>query len=293
VAGSLRESSRAAGAPPATGNRGADRARAALAAAHPEWARALADLSAIADPAERIAHAEALITSLAGTDVPDAITFFRESAIDGVGKEIATGLLRRLTTFHPQSAAAYAESLPPGEERTEALQTVATVWADTDAARAAEWVKTWDAGVGQDEGLIKIAYETAPKDAVGAIDLVADLPPSEERNAVVDHAAAQWATAQPREAAEWAAQLPKGAVRDQVLARILVEWAVEDPAMAAAVAVSQLPPGRLMDDTVISIVQRWTQTDPVGAGKWIEQFPEGPLKQTAMENFTQLRDHKF
>jgi len=49
-----------------------------------------------------------------------------------------------------------------------------------------------------------------------------------------------------------------------------------------------LPPGGRQDDTIVSIVQRWAQTEPAQAADWVVQFPEGRLRDTAVQNLVQI-----
>ena len=49
----------------------------------------------------------------------------------------------------------------------------------------------------------------------------------------------------------------------------------------------ELPAGRLQADTIISIVQRWAQQSPADATDWVNQFPDGDLRDTALECLAQ------
>jgi hypothetical protein len=38
----------------------------------------------------------------------------------------------------------------------------------------------------------------------------------------------------------------------------------------------------VQDRTIVAIVQRWVQTDAPGATAWVNQFPEGTLRESAL-----------
>jgi hypothetical protein len=40
----------------------------------------------------------------------------------------------------------------------------------------------------------------------------------------------------------------------------------------------------LQADTIVSIVQRWSQRSPGEAAEWVDQFPEGALRDAAIES---------
>ena len=46
-----------------------------------------------------------------------------------------------------------------------------------------------------------------------------------------------------------------------------------------------MEPGPAQERAIAAIVQRWSQQDPAAARKWIDSFPEGPIKQNAHEHF--------
>jgi hypothetical protein len=49
-----------------------------------------------------------------------------------------------------------------------------------------------------------------------------------------------------------------------------------------------LPPGKIPSAAINSMVERWAQRDPQTARAWVEEFPEGTLRETARDNLEKL-----
>jgi hypothetical protein len=94
----------------------------------------------------------------------------------------------------------------------------------------------------------------------------------------------EWAVTEPVAAADWAGRISSLPLRATSLAGIAIVWSEQDPAAAAAMAVQELPAGRLQADTIVSIVQRWGRQAREDAAAWVDQFPEGDLRDAAMES---------
>jgi hypothetical protein len=94
----------------------------------------------------------------------------------------------------------------------------------------------------------------------------------------------EWASKDGQSAAQWARQIQAGTLREQALGCIATAWGDSDPFSAATLAVSELPAGRTQDDAVVGIARRWAQRQPEQAAAWVEGFPAGELKVTAVEN---------
>ncbi|HTJ79863.1 MAG TPA: hypothetical protein VL357_12780 [Rariglobus sp.] len=260
---------------------------AGLALRQTKWAAELKEITATEEPA-RSDKIRSFIADVPVEDLLAAMDFFRGNPFFGPSGDISSGLLRRLAKLDPETASISVENMAPGTERITALNDVAVIWSNLDITKAADWVKQWPDEKERQGGLITVAYEAARTDAIGAMSLAIDLPPSKDRDALIDHTAAQWAATSPDDAAKWAQTIPDTDLRAQVLERISTEWATQNPVAAATLAVTQLPSGRIQNDAIVGIVARWVQTDPKGATDWVTHFPEGPLRQTAMESIKKL-----
>ena len=161
---------------------------------------------------------------------------------------------------------------------------VAIEWANVDLDSTIAWARQLPGAAEQKTLLLAAANEAARTDPMAALRIAVTLPADGERNETIRRAATEWTSHDATSAVDWAKQIPDEILRSQVLAAEAVAWSESKPESAATLAVENLPTGRLLDDTVVSIVQRWAQRQPEAAAAWVEQFPEGTLRVTAMEN---------
>jgi hypothetical protein len=121
-----------------------------------------------------------------------------------------------------------------------------------------------------------------------ALNLASELPPGARRDELLAHGARQWAAQTPQEAIVWAEQLPDEVVRGRLFASIASVWADSDPLAAATFAATSIKPGRPQEDAVVSVIQQWAQQAPEAAAAWIQEFPTGALRETALEELVKL-----
>jgi hypothetical protein len=198
--------------------------------------------------------------------------------------EFRQTLLRRWTERDPAAAAAWVASLSndaPG--KNESLSLVASVWAGKKLDDAAAWAKGISDPFSRERAVISVGYEAARTFPREALTLAAELMPGDGRDALLAHAAAQWAIESPEDVVNWAGRISEVNIRDRILASAAEAWSDQDPVAAANMVVERLTPGRFQEDAVMGIVQRWMQKEPEAALAWIQRFPEGDLRRTALE----------
>jgi len=184
----------------------------------------------------------------------------------------------------PSAAAGWATALPPGANRHFVLETASLAWgASDDPAAAAQWARSLRDEAERTLALTNIAGEAVRSEPLLALELARSLPEA-DRDELVPRAAMEWAVQDPEAAADWARRIPGESLRAKVLAGIATVWSDRDPVAGATLAAKELPAGRLQADAVVSIVQRWAQRSPADAAGWLLQFPEGELRDAAMEN---------
>lgn len=183
----------------------------------------------------------------------------------------------------PREAAGWATALSAGDNRRFALETAALAWGDRDPASAAQWARGLPDQAERALALTDIADEAVRSDPILALELARSLPDA-IRSEIVPRATREWATQDPAAAADWARRISGESLRATVLAGIATVWSDQDPVKGATLAVKELPAGRLQADAVVSIVQRWVQQSPAVAADWVQQFPDGDLRDAAIEN---------
>ena len=186
----------------------------------------------------------------------------------------------------PRGFGEWAATLPAGANRRFALETAALAWGASDPSSAAAWARDLSGETERTQALTHIASEAVRSDPHLALELACSLPEPAMKE-IVPRAAAEWAVADPAAAAEWASQIPSTPLRAAVLAGIATAWSERDPVAASTLVLHELPAGRLQADTIISIVQRWVRQSPADATDWVSQFPDGDLRDTALECLAQ------
>jgi hypothetical protein len=231
------------------------------------------------------------LVSEAAREIPDEeIAALLKEHGSRIHPELRAELLQRWMGNDPAAGAAWASSFATSHpEQIEILPGVAALWANQDLSSAVAWGRTLSDETQRAKVLVAIGYEAARQDPKEALRLASDLAPGEERDGLIVHAAAEWATAgTPESVVEWAKLISDVSIRERVLSAVAATWGDENPVAAANLAIQALPPGPSQDNAVMGILQRWAQKDPAAAAAWVKRFPEGPLRDTALENLVKL-----
>jgi hypothetical protein len=225
----------------------------------------------------------ATLDGISIAEIPETLRWLQSLKQDELVRELNLRLVRSWAESDPQATAKWVALLPVGTERAAALDQVAIAWANHEAEAAADWARQLPTADKQN-ALGSIAQEIVRTDPVKALQFAVELPSSEMRDRVIRHAVAEWATTDADKAIAWVRQIPDKTLREQSLAIAATSWSESNPTAAATLALTDLPTGRIQADTIISIVQRWAQQNSAQAATWVHSFPEGELRQIAIEN---------
>jgi hypothetical protein len=165
----------------------------------------------------------------------------------------------------PAGDAKKAEELPPGKARDFIMSAICQNWAahDPDAA---------------------LHYADAHGIRSREVDSLRAQPTEEMRRSIL--------TAPEKSFAEVMADgdLPDGVTREQ-LHKLAEEWSAADPVAASRLLVTQSIPGRaaapglnMLFDNALGYY--WANNDPLGASRWMESLPDGPVKTRAWEGMS-------
>jgi hypothetical protein len=212
-----------------------------------------------------------------------AALFSREVSEDA-SVALRFSLLRRWASLAPADAAAWAASLPPGQVRADAFEQVALAWCALDADAAWKWAESLPVDPAREGAMQALAYELSRSDLPLALERAFSLADSPARSSLVEHVFGNWAAADPQSAMKRVSGISDPELRNASLGRIAVAWAESDPHAAATMAAASMEAGAAQDRTIASIVQRWAQQNPDAVRKWVESFPDGPMKQNALEH---------
>lgn len=215
-------------------------------------------------------------------------------------------MLKAWAGIDPLAALEYTRQKLTRDSQPEAFQIVFTAWAQKDPLAAWEWVKTNEPGEHSHVRAVlaeasrndpslgaRFAGEMAQDHPDAAAELYiyaldgllhdgkfdaaktmlagARVPGDEQRNALLNFIAGQWARYQPDEAAPWVLSLPAGPVRDQALDAVGQAWSDIDPVKAAEFAV-KLPSGTVRQTALRQAISKWAMEDPALASKWVLQY---------------------
>jgi hypothetical protein len=98
----------------------------------------------------------------------------------------------------------------------------------------------------------------------------------------VQHFLQHWATIDLGAARDWIHQQPIGDRRDAFVARIIFVLSQQDPATAAQWVLDEIEPGPAQNESAISVLHQWALHDFSAAESWVQNFPEGPLRERAI-----------
>ena len=240
----------------------------------------------------------AAISAVSIGEIPSVLASLQSESRTNHAEELSKRLIRRWAETDVQAAARWAEGQPEGNSRGAAVNEVATEWANQNFGAAAEWARQLPSEAEQFESLRTIAFEVTQSEPMEAMRLAVEMPPSAQRDELIRHATMEWASQDATSAARWARQITDATLRAQVLTSVALAWADQDPRSAATLVATELPSGRVQSDAAVGVVERWVQVQPEAAAAWVQGFPEGPLRETAMANlrllwprpgFTQVR----
>lgn len=196
--------------------------------------------------------------------------------------EIPLGVIDQKASASSQAKAAAAIAMEPGAERETALREVSLQWATAAPDLAEAWALTLPLPAERQAALSTICLSASDVVPLWAIDMAT-------RNSLGDgitqNVSKRWASRDFDSALRWAENLPPGKNRDAFLSAVLVTRAKDEPSQAASLIAGKIPPGDVQNEAVIATVHQWLLKDPDKAGDWIEQFPEGPMREKAIEEY--------
>jgi hypothetical protein len=202
------------------------------------------------------------------------------STNDADRDEVFTNLLPALVRQDAEAAAQLAESLDPGPLREQALRTVAQIWAAQDVAGALAWAAQLADGTERNSTLGDVLLQLGQSDPGKALTLVGPYGLADETGDLRGNLAQLWAQKDWLAALAWVQANPAaGLQQDQILERLAYVLAKTSPLEAANFVVGSISPGFTQTEAAIAVVHQWGLQDMAGARAWVEQFPDGELRQ--------------
>jgi hypothetical protein len=259
------------------------------AAASPAFfSNALSAIESETDHNKQLDLLEELVDQTPIADIQPALNKLKNLGQQGLIGEYTQLLVRRWAGEDGAAAAAWTGKLPLDSTRQRALSGVAIEWANSNLEDAGAWATQLKDTTEHDAACLAVSNEAVRTDPAAALFLAVDLPATPRRDELLHRATMEWASKDGQAAVEWAKDIKDDQLRNEMLAAATIAWSDTNPAAAAGIAADEMTEDRTQSDAVVSILQRWAQVDPTQALNWLKQFPEGQLKQTAIQTLESL-----
>jgi hypothetical protein len=217
--------------------------------------------------------------SFAFTDEFEKILALADSA---EREQALAGLLQRWVTHDAPAAARFSDGLEPADLRQDILFRVMQLWAAQNGRAALSWAAELSDPDERETAMFRVCAQVSGHDPQEAIRLMNDHGLDAVPNGLLENVAARWAARDWAAAYDWVSQQPVGEQQERLMARVVFEYSQTDPAKAADLAVEQIPPGPAQAEAAISVLYQWALRDPAGASQWASRFPEGALRDRAV-----------
>jgi len=195
--------------------------------------------------------------------IQPAVTNVADDVPDETAKNEQSELLRKLREWaakDPEAALAAVMKLPEGDERNQALGAVCLGVAQTDPAVAVQMAQT--------------------------------LNLDKQPGALMQNLVQQWASTDLSSALDWVNSQPVGGQRNDLTERIAFVLSQTQPADAADLVLTQIPAGSAQDQAVMTVLLQWENQDLAGATAWANGFPDGLLREGALNELKDTRLHR-
>jgi hypothetical protein len=182
----------------------------------------------------------------------------------------------------PEPAFDWAQKLPAGETRDEALESVLKTTAAQSPATAAAACTNLLTGFKRDQALRDILPQWVVNDAKAAANFAANLPLGGQRNELLNTVLAAWVAQNPHAAMTWVQTLENGLARRQA-DKLVVEAVARTDPEAAARFVEKLPRTEQNLALLTTTLDFWVPKNPDAAAAWVDGLSDQTLKQRGYE----------
>lgn len=164
-------------------------------------------------------------------------------------------------------------------------------WARKDPEAALAWAQLQPGtDPARNEALTDACFQIAETDPKRAVVLAGEfkLP----RDSVLQPLAQQWAAKDLPTACSWVAEQADDDQRNALATGVTFIWSQTEPSSAAQYVFNQMTPGSAQEAAVLMVLHQWATKDPASAASWVEQFPPGPLRDSASDELAGIARHQ-
>ena len=145
------------------------------------------------------------------------------------------------------------------------------------------------AEVPDQETLERRCLQLADRDPREAVILASNTNDFTPHPGLLENLVGQWAAQDLQASYQWVLQQQPGESRDVLLERIAFVGSQSSPVAAARIVTDEMTPGQTQTEAAISVLHQWALRDLNAAAAWADAFPEGPLRQRAINEIEGLR----
>jgi hypothetical protein len=205
------------------------------------------------------------------------------AALEMTDPERAPALIEPLRAWvreNPQSALQWVATLS-SPDREMLHSQIVQVWTEVDSTAALQWASLKADAAERAESVGAVCLQLAQKSPVQAIAAAERYGLADSGHGAMENLATQWAQQDLPAAKVWVDQQPQGELHDELVSRVAQIEAGAAPAAAARWMLGRLSPGAAQDEAALSILHQWGTKDLAAAARWVNQFPEGALRNRA------------
>ncbi len=236
------------------------------------WAANLPD----ADSTARTAALNNIVGSWAKDDPVAVLAFVQNSGNPALFLPDAPALAQDLAQGDAPTALAFAQSLPAGATRDQAMNNVLTTLAATDFPSAWSDAQNLPESASRDSALTSLVGVQANMNPAQAADLLSQFSAGPALETATQTLATTWVKLDPQAASIWMNTLPVGPPRDGAVVALIAAKSPWEPTAQAAVDPGLLqwantiaaPATRV--DQIQQIITNWANGDPGGALKALQ-----------------------
>ena len=182
----------------------------------------------------------------------------------------------------PKAALAWTSTLPPVQQRLDALRVLGAVWAEKDPDAAILHAETLAAGEEKRRFTEAIVSSWPPDRIAEAYDFASNLPGALDRDSLSITALEAWSQRHPEDALARVTELPDSPFRNRAIKALAVQLAATDPKGAIELAQKNLPEGKARKEAIDAAIDGIAQRNPAEAVSLIALLPEGQERSDAI-----------
>lgn len=232
-----------------------------------------------------------VVEGLADTDPGQAAEFVERMVSNGQAHpghmHIVTGEVLRAAES-PLEASIWADGLPEGRMRNEALGRVADHFAGRDPAGTAQWAEGFAGQPGMERVFWEVGANWAGRDPEAALNWASNLPEGQNRQIGMRGSLNSWARRDPTAAGEYLQEMPASPMRDAAVAGYSTHVVWEDPTAAMSWAESIAAPEQ-RQEVMVEVARSWRRRGGQGLTEWLSA---SGLSADVQESIMSSRDRR-